>query len=62
MTEIYLMQGRRIWTQSVPSAVADGCAAGNQSQKAAHPSATADGTKCVQVWILSLEQSDERSE
>ncbi len=60
MSEIYFKQGRRTWTQSVPSA--DGCAAGDQSQKAAHPSATADGTDCVQVRILYFEQSDERSE
>jgi hypothetical protein len=35
------------------SAVADGYAVG--SKKAAHPSATADGTDCIQVRIWFLE-------
>ena len=57
MNEIYLEQGRHPWTQSVPSAVGDRCAAGNQSQKTADPSAAADGADCVQLGILPFEQS-----
>ena len=37
------------WTQSVPPAVAGGCAAGKQSQELRmHPPATAGGTDCIQ--------------
>ena len=43
------------WIQSVPSAVADGCAALDLSASTTYPSATADGTDCVQAQILTLE-------
>jgi len=39
----------RTWTQSVPSAVADGYEVGTPGALRMHPSATADGTDCVQV-------------
>jgi hypothetical protein len=44
----------RTWTQSVPSAVADGCVAIGRLS-AAHPPATAGGTDLLQVEPLTLE-------
>ena len=47
----------RTWTQSVPPAVAGGCAAGNQLQELRmHPPATAGGTDCVQEETRSVDR------
>jgi len=45
------------WTQSVPPAVAGGCAAGDQSQELrTHPPATAGGTDCVQEYLKGVDR------
>ncbi len=53
--EIPQRSGRYAWIQSVPSAVADGCAAClDPRASTSYPSATADGTDCIQVPILLI--------